>query len=252
VLTIQGSGVSGETQWSLNQLKAMTEGYREYNFSTTNNWPSFGHTSAHGVSLPYLLGQAGMVGRPGSFKLIGEDGYHFTVTYDQVFGTRYAYANHNSSGSSGAGVVEPVVSWSWGDDGRPRAEDLRSFFGQRGPMEVNTAAFVRSLARIEVSTASPGTWEAPQASVADGSEVPFGTEVHLLHGSMDNLTIYYTTDGSEPDFNSRVYNRSTSYFQPHLTAPVFLAEDVTIKAFAAGFGRDPSPVVTFSYTVENQ
>jgi hypothetical protein len=252
VLTILGNGVSGETKWTLSQLKAMTGGYQENSYSTTNNWPSFGHTSANGVSLPYLLRQAGMTGRPGSFKLIGVDGYHFTVTYDQVFGTRYSYATHSSNGSSGARAVEPVISWSWGDDGRPRAENLRSFFGQRGPMEVNTAAFVKDLSRIEVSTASPGSWAAPEASVADGSTVPFGTELHLQHGSMDSLTIYYTTDGSEPNFNSRVYNRSASYFQPHLITPIFLAEDVTVKAFAAGLGRNPSPVVTFSYTVEEE
>ena len=251
VLTIRGNGVSGETTWTLDQLKDLTEGYREVVYSTTNSWPSFGHTTAHGVSLRHLMRQAGMIGSPGSFKLISSDGYNITVTYDQIFGTRYAYSTHGSGGSSGARAVEPVLSWSWGDDGRVMAENLRPFFGQRGPMEVNTSAFVKDLIRIEVSTASPGVWAAPGVSVASGSNVEFGTELYFLHDSMDNLTIYYTTDGSEPDYTSRVFNRSASYFQPQLNTPVFLAEDVIIKAFAAGIGRLPSPVVTFSYTVED-
>ena len=166
-----------------------------------------------------------------------------------MFGVRYAYANHDRNGSSGESAVEPVIAWEWGEDGVARPEKLRFFIGQRGPMEVNTSAFIRDIVSIEAVTTSRGSWDAPGASVADGSEVPFGTEMSLLHDNMDIVRIYYTLDGTEPDYNSAVYNPSTSFFQPHLITPIFLAGDVTIKALAAGIGRDPSPVVTFSYTV---
>ena len=101
-----------------------------------------------------------------------------------------------------------------------------------------------------MSIAPQGAWAAPGVSIADGSAVAAGTELSILHDKMDNVRIYYTLDGSEPDFYSRVYNHSTSYFQPHLIAPLLLTQDVTVKAFAAGLGMDPSPVVTFNYTIE--
>ena len=248
-LTIRGDGVSGETTWSLSQLQELRDGYRENIYSTTNNWPSYNHTSAHGVSLPYLLQQAGMLNSAASFKFTATDGYYFTVTYSQIFGTLYSYTAHGTTGSSGASVIEPIIAWEFGDIGRERAESLRVFFGQSGPQEVNTSAFVSNLNLIEVSSIPQGEWTAPEVSIADGSVVSNGTELDLMHDNLDSIRIYYTLDGSEPDYNSLVYNRSASYFQPQLTTPILLTEDVTIKAFAAGLGKDPSPVVTFSYMV---
>ena len=117
-------------------------------------------------------------------------------------------------------------------------------------MEVNTAAFVKDLILIEVMNESAGVWAAPGVSIDDGSAIPSGTELTMLHESMDSIRIYYTLDGSEPDYYSPVYNRSTSYFQPDLIVPLVLTDSVTVKAFAAGLGKEASPVVTFSYTVE--
>ena len=249
ILTISGDGVSGETTWTLSQLQAMQEGYREYIYSTTNNWPSFSHTTAHGVSLPYLLSRAEILDSAVGFRLISTDGYHVTVTRNQIYGRSYSYASHSAAGSGGASAVEPIISWEWGDGGRVRPENIRSFFGQIGPMEVNTFAFVRNLTRIEVSTSSAGAWAPPGASITDGETVPYGTELSLLHDNMDGIRIYYTLDGSEPDYTSTVYNMSTSYYQPQLIVPIELKESVTVKTFAAGIGRDASPVVTFNITV---
>lgn len=250
VLTICGDGVVRETAWTLSQLQSMSDGYREYIFSTTNNWPNFGHMTARGVSLPYLLQQAYMTNNSESFILTSTDGYRAVITLDQMYGARYAYADHSRDGSDGASRVEPVVAWEWGEDGKVRPDDLRFFIGQCGPMEVNTSTFVMGINKIEVLTSSCGRWDIPAADISDGSVVPFGTELHLLHDDMDSVRIYYTLDGSEPDYNSSVYNGSTTFFQPHLIAPVFLAKSVTVRAFAAGIGRDPSPVVTLTYTVE--
>jgi hypothetical protein len=250
ILKISGNGVSGESSWTLSQLQSLREGYRELTYSTTNNWPNFGSMSAQGVSLAYLLRQAGLLDAAASIKLTATDGYYFTITYDQLFGAQYSYANHSPAGSSGAVAVEPIIAWAWGEDGKARAEDIRPFFGQRGPLEVNTSAFVKNLCQIEVLTAAAGAWAAPQASLAAGSTVSPGTELTLNHDSLDNVRIYYTLDGSEPDYNSLVYNPSTSNFQPHLTVPLLLTESVTIKAFAAALGKENSPLVSFSYIVE--
>ena len=249
-LTILGDGVSSETTWTLGRLQSMSEGYRENTYSTTNNWPSYGHTSAHGISLPYLLQQAGLLSSAASFKFTAADGYNFTVAYSQVFDTLLSYANHRPAGSSGASAVEPVVAWEWGDIGNVRQENLRVFFGHNGPWEVNTSAFVAGLVQIEVLSAPQGAWAAPDTSIADGSIVNAGAELSFLHDSMDSIRIYYTLDGSEPDYSSPVYNRSTSYFQPDLILPLILTESVTLKAFAAGLGKDVSSIVTFSFMVE--
>jgi len=249
VLTISGNAVNAETTWSLNRLQALRDGYREITYSTTNNWPSFSAMTAQGVSLTYLLRQAGLKSNVASVKFISTDGYSTTLTYNQVFGTLYSYANHSATGSSGASAVESVVAWAWGDVGKVRPENIRPFFGQSGPWEVNTASFVKDLCKIEVSTASAGTWAAPGASIADGSTVPAGTELELSHGSMDNIRIYYTLDGSEPNYNSPVYNQSTSYFQPQLIKPLVLTESVTVKAFAAGLGKGKSAIVTVDIAV---
>jgi len=241
--------VSGETTWTLAQLQSLSDGYREIKYSTTNNWPSFGFMEAHGVSIPYLLRQAGLKSGASGIKFISTDGYSMTMTYSQVFGALYSYANHSASGSSGAFQVEPVVAWAWGDVGKVRQEELRPYFGQRGPWEVNTSAFVKNLCKIEVSTASPGAWTAPGSSIADGSTVSRGAELELSHGFMDNIRIYYTLDGSEPNYGSPVYNPSTSYFQPQLIKPLVISESVTVKAFAAGLGKEKSAVVTLVITV---
>ena len=249
VLTITGSGVTGETTWTLGRLKSLSDGYRECTYSTTNNWPSFGHMRAHGISLSYLLNQAGVRSNAASFRFKSTDGYNITLTRNQVFGTRYTYSTHSPTGSSGASAADPIIAWEWGDVGRVRQENIRPFFGQSGPMDVNTAAFVKDLASIEVSTASAGTWAAPSASIADDKSVPAGTKLEFTHASLDNIRIYYTLDGSEPGYSSPVYNRSATYFQPQLIVPIILTENVTVKAFAAGIGRDPSPVITLNFKV---
>ena len=230
-------------------LQALTEGYREYTYSTTNNYPSFRFVEAHGVSLPHLLRQAGVRSNAASIRFVSTDGYHATLTYGQVFNTSLSYRNHSSTGSSGSFAVEPVISWAWGDVGKVRPENIRSFVGQSGPWDVNTFSSVQDLCRIEVSTSSAGSWQAPGASIADGSTVPAGTEFELSHDYMDNVRIYYTLDGSEPNYNSPVYNPSTSYFQPHLIKPLVLTESVTIKTFAAGLGKERSPVATYTISV---
>jgi len=250
VLTITGNGVSSETAWTLSQLQAMTGGFRQNIYSTTNNWPSFGHTEAHGVSVPYLLGRAGVLDGAASFRFISTDGYHFTLSRRQIFNTLTSFANHSPLGSSGGSAVEPVIAWRFGDPGSLREANLRLFIGHSGPNEVNNAAFVRDLMKVEITTESRGTWAVPTASIADGSIVEAGTQLELLHDFRDNVKIYYTLDGSEPSFTSNIFNPSTSFFQPHLTVPIELTETVTIRAFAAGLGRDPSPVVTFTFTVE--
>ena len=55
--------------------------------------------------------------------------------------------------------------------------------------------------------------------------------------STENATIYYTTDGSDPN------NTSIPY-----TAPIYISQTTTLKAIAYAEGYDPSPIATAIYT----
>lgn len=250
VLTISGDAVAAETTWTLTQLQALTDGYREIVYSTTNNWPTYGYMAGHGILLPYLLKQAGLRDNAASFTLVSTDGYRATLTYQQVMESRYSYASHSAAASSGAAPVESIIAWAWGEKDKTRSENIRPMFGQIGPHEVNTAAFVKDLSRIEVSSAYAGAWATPEPDKPAGSAVAAGTLLDLQHPQRDSIRIYYTLDGSEPNYTSAVYNPSTSYFQPQLIAPLQLTKNVTIKAFAAGMGKNDSPVAVFEYTVQ--
>ena len=72
--------------------------------------------------------------------------------------------------------------------------------------------------------------------------------LYLEHALMDQVKIYYTTDGSDPDESSAVYNPSTSYFQPELNKPLSLPPGMTVRAYAVGFGRADSAVAEFTVT----
>ena len=248
VLVIYGDGMDGQTNWTLEQLQALEDGYREITYSTTNNWPTLSHTIGHGVSLPYLLAQAGIREDAETLTFLSPDGYQAKITREQLYGVQYAYAEHSPAGSGNTVEVEPIIAWSSGASGAV-PNSLRPIFGQRGPNDTNTAASVKDLHRIEVSTRSAGAWDIPSAGIPSGSAVPVGTALELMHPNLDNLKLYYTTDGSDPDYYSLVYNKSTTYFQPDLIVPISINEDVTIKVFAGGLGKADSGVVTFTYKV---
>ena len=248
VLVIYGEGVEAQTNWTLEELQDLEEGYREITYSTTNNWPTLSKTIAHGVSIPYLLEQAGVLDSAKTFVFSAPDGYRANITREQLYGARYAYAEHSAAGSSGAEQVDAIIAWEWGDK-EAVPEDIRPYFGQSGPMDVNTASSVKGLYRIEVLAWDAGTWDMPEPSIASGSAVPKGTELDFTHPNMDNIRLYYTLDGSDPDYNSEVYNKSTSYFQPDLIVPIVIDSDITIKVLVSGLGKADGEIITLSYTV---
>jgi len=250
VLTISGNAAKEETSWTLSELKSLADGYREIVYSTTNNWPSYGKLEGNGISLQYLLAQVGILDTAASFRFTSADGYFYNLTYQQVYGERYSYEKHSVEESLNPFVVEPILAWEWGEEGRAFPQNLRLMLGQIGSYEVNTLAFVKSLYKIEVSNEYLGRWAAPTGDIASGTTVDKGTKIDILHENRDSIRIYYTIDGSDPDYSSAVYNPSTSYYQPQLIVPIEVNADITIKAFAAGIGKDDSPIATFVYKVK--
>ena len=249
ILTIYGDGAASQTDWTLEQLQALEAGYLEIKYSTTRNWPTYSHITGHGVSLWYLLEHAGLLDSAKTLVFSAPDGYRVNITREQIFEVRFAFTEHNAEHSSEPFEVEPMIAWEWADRGDAAPEDIRPLFGQRGRQDVNTAASVKNLFRIEVITWDAGSWESPSASIPSGSTVSSGTELELTHPFMDNTCLYYTIDGSDPDYNSMLYNISTSYFQPDLIVPIIIDKDVTIKVFAGGLGKADSEIATFTYTI---
>jgi len=249
VLVIFGDGVASQTNWTLEQLQELEAGYLEIKYSTTRNWPTYSHMTGHGVSLRYLLEYAGLLDSAKTFVFSAPDGYRVNITREQIFEARIAYTEHNVDNSSGAVEVEPMIAWVWGDKDDVLPEDIRPLFGQKGREDVNTAASVKGLFRIEVLTWDIGIWDLPDVSIPSGSTVAPGTELELIHPQMDNTGLYYTIDGSYPGYDSKLYNVSTSYFQPDLIVPIVIDKNVTIKVFAGGLGKADSAIATFTYTV---
>lgn len=121
--------------------------------------------------------------------------------------------------------------------------------GQKGLNDAVAPVLVKDVVTLEVLTTSGEHWSVVQAQPAPG-KVKEGTKVVLEHPQQDAIKIYYTLDGSIPDENSSVYNPSTTYFQPDLTKPIEVNESVTINTVVVGFGKNKSPVATFTYEVE--
>ena len=80
----------------------------------------------------------------------------------------------------------------------------------------------------------------PTADIESGSEVKVGTKVTLSCVAADAV-IYYTTDGSEPTKQSKVYSK-----------PIVISRDTEIRAFAAQEGMKDSEVVVFTYSVQGE
>ena len=78
---------------------------------------------------------------------------------------------------------------------------------------------------------------ATPAATPPAGEVTSGTEVTLTTTTA-GAKIYYTTDDSEPDINSTVYN-----------GPISITAAATIKAYAVKDGMNDSEVLTAAYTI---
>lgn len=80
---------------------------------------------------------------------------------------------------------------------------------------------------------------APTASVKTGATVTKGTSV-VLSCPTPGSVIHYTTDGSEPTVNSKVY-----------TGPITINSNMTVRAIACHNQIKSSKVASFTYLVKN-
>jgi hypothetical protein len=244
ILTITGDGVSRTLYLSLADLKGMKNGYLEQCYSTVNNWPTKKFSVGKGVSANSLFEQAGIKRSAKSIRIEASDGYYANLTREQLLGKRYRYPNLLKGSTANAVSAKPMFAWAFEngtqDFSRAKSCGLRFLIGQLGLHDVNTAPSVQNAVKITVSTKDPGRWQKPSASIANG-------KITLSHGSMDQVKLHYTLDGSEPNYNSQVYNPSASYFQPDLIQPISVSGSGTIKVKVIGYGKRDSEVLVYAY-----
>lgn len=230
LMTVCGDGVEGTFEFSLNELKALDD--RTLTYSTVNNYPSSKYAKAQGCSLRAALNRCGLSEAATLITVAADDGFSKTFTVEQLLGGAYFYAPNGDPTA-----VEPILAWAFSDStgavpGQAEPLDgLRLVLGQQGPHDANAASSVQNVSRVEVSC-QPVSQLAPCGFAMTEQGL-----VELIYENMDQVKIYYTLDGSDPDpLTSPVYNPSTSNFQPELIAPLAVASGTLVRARVVGLG----------------
>jgi len=106
----------------------------------------------------------------------------------------------------------------------------------------NTTSNAQALGIDDVSITAYAGGGTPQASTptfTPGTGTYFTAQNVVIESATPAATIYYTTNGDEPDNTSTVY-----------TAPINVSTTTTLKAIAYASGFDPSNVGSATYTFE--
>jgi hypothetical protein len=223
----------------------MREGYAEETYSELSGWPSASFTAAKGVRLDWLLQQSGIGDDAGVILVTAADGTAVSFTRDQLLGEQYLFPGIQDGDNEDAVSVPPMLAWACRENSDDLSQTeplagLRLMLGQTGIHNANETVSLADVVSIQVTTEAPGRWDSPRFSVAGGL-------VCILHDSMDDVKIYYTTDGSEPGEDSCVYNPSAGNLQPDLNAPFSVEPGTTVCAIAVGYGRYDSAMAEFIY-----
>ncbi len=245
-LTIKGDGISSEVTYSRQELERMAEARERSVYSATNNFPTEKLFYREGVSLDYLLKQAGIKDSAKQLKFISSDGYTKTFTRKELLkDLRYSFDEKGIKTH-----VSPIIAYSDSSKGFSSLSpiELCLTMGQRVAGEQNNPWFVKYLKTIEVSTAEPEKWEEVTFKKTPG---PDGVAIIPVHPRMDSVKIYYTLDGTNPTVHCRVYNISATYYQPQLNKPILVTEEAEIRAIAIGAGKNDSPVSTTTVSFGN-
>ena len=245
-LTIKGDGVEQETVFKRVELEKMNAAMKQDSYSLVNNFPTAKNLYASGIPLLHLLEQAGLKEEAQLITATATDGYRCTFTVQELLKTpRYYFP------SSGAKKEVPTII-CLKDSNKSLSDlqpiELKLVMGQRAPGEQNNPWYVKYLSQIEVSCAQLSQW--PEVTFEQNSGKD-GITLTLSHANFDSVKIYYTTDGSKPGLDSKMYNLSATYYQPELNKPILLNKKTTIRAIAIGAGKidsQESSIVVFNDT----
>ncbi|MBR2539260.1 MAG: chitobiase/beta-hexosaminidase C-terminal domain-containing protein [Mogibacterium sp.] len=234
---------------------AVGEGDRLYTYSSWNTYPTYKTKSVNGPSVLGILKAAGVYDSLSSDStLLFTDGaYKASFTkYQLLEEPRYYYPNGKSAKPTegpapeesyeGAVKVDAIVFNSGANDG------LVLLVGQAAPNDENNPAFVQYLNTIDISTAGIQKCDLPVPSIASDSFCSKGQTIDFGNANKNLEYVYYTLDGSEPDYGSQLYNSGMN--QGIVTAPKLPDYgDYTIKVKVKGYGKADSDVGTYTYHV---
>lgn len=242
-LKISGDGVAKELVFTRDELEKMS--MERHVYSAINSFPTERVDYAAGIPLLTLLEQAGLKESARLLTFIASDGLKQTFTISELFEPRFLFA------ADGAKIAVPaLVCLEYGSGGfdQINSTSLRLVMGQRAKSEQNNPWFVRFLTSIEVSTDAPEAWPAVTHSRTLGPE---GVTLVLDHPDFDSVKIYYTTDGSAPTVQSRMYNISATRFQPLLNKPLLISRTTVVRAIAIGAGKSNSTILSITITLDD-
>ena len=168
-------------------------------------------------------------------ELLEDERYHYPGLKDN-----HEYFGQIPGSPDGAEKVDTILALrsAEGDNfaSMNNNDGIRLVFGQRWVTEQTNHAYAKHVCQIEVSIEDPGKWDNPTATPS-GGVVPAGTMVELSSSSMDADKIYYTTDGSDPSYESPMYNwialrwwGSRADELNEINHPIEITKDTTIKA----------------------
>lgn len=215
-------------------------------FSVLDNYPNKRFMVAKGADLELLMKMMNLGSQGRVFRIETEEGYFLDITREQLFGKRFYYPGLLKNRSSGAVRVKPMIAWAC-KPGSQNIEDsegckLRLIIGQSGLYDPNGIVAIQNVKTIKVINKVPERWEEPEVDLKDGKLV-------IAHDSMDRVKLYYTLDGSTPNFSSPVYNPGTSYFQTDSDASISITDknNGRLKVKAVGYGKEDSRTVEFEF-----
>lgn len=241
-------------EFNKEKLQSMKQIQRVY--SSVNDWPTNKWYIAEGVKLEDILEEANVdLGEIKTITFKTQDGWTITFTKQDLFeDEKFCFPGLNEDSDEGKYEVDTMISLksTAGKDHEIDPEKMndndgfRLFMGQRALTEQTNAWQLKFINRIIISSEEPDKWDNVQANPEPGT-IKAGTEIFLDHSDFNNVRIYYTLDGSEPDVNSKIFNVSRTYFQPHLNVPIEIDKDTTIKAIVIAPGKYNSDVAEFTY-----
>ena len=220
-------------------------------------------------------------------QLIGfraSDGLEEKFMKDSLFTQRYYFPNfRQEQGRSGHAVlaesmadpvpVPAVISLreegkAYGEEGRD--EPGRLLFGQIVPNEQNHSMFVKYMVtgdkekasmrgRITIYSRTAETLNAiattdhgRSGALKSGTEIVLDRSVNLSHTEGGSrYWIYYTTDGTEPDMTSEMYNYNNNSFGQtgeKINFPAMAETDtMQLRVKVYGYDRLPSEISEFTF-----
>jgi len=256
-LTVTGDGVEKTVQFILAELEALPQA--TYTYSGYNHWPSLQlFKNMQGPTLKTILAAAGLKDNAVFIRVKMNEQVYSEFTIAQLLDEpRYYFPDGEDEAN--LGKWPPTRS----DSRKSPVETMIALSQEHGKLIYGQCAINEPTCcknqmlsnlfqggTLEVLTAPPAKWEAPQADPAPGT-VAAGTPVTLQHGDGTpyHALVYYTLDGSEPGYGSSIANISYPTFQPEMNKPVIIDKDVTIKTRTIGMGKLDSETAVYTYKI---